>query len=132
MVGKFESLIKHQTFQFPNLPICPIIEIKNLYLNLNMFTLNLSKTLFWDIDLNNFDNLRNKRLIIERVFTRGDLDDIKATIKFYGIETIKNEIIYAGFLDNKTLTWTSDFFKIPKSDFRCFIKKQSKPTHWNY
>ena len=89
-----------------------------------MFTLNLSKTLFWDIDLNNFDNLRNKRLIIERVFTRGDLDDIKAVIKFYGLETIKNEIIYGGFLDNKTLAWTSDFFNIPKTDFRCFIKRQ--------
>ena len=89
-----------------------------------MFTLNLSKTLFWDIDLNNFDNLRNKRLIIERVFTLGYLVDIKEVIKFYGLETIKHEIISTGSLDNKTLTWASDFFNIPKTDFQCFIKKQ--------
>ena len=97
-----------------------------------MFTLNISKNLFWDIDLGNFDDNKNKRLIIERVFTMGDLSDIKEVIQFYGLETVKQEIIKAGYLDNKTLSWVSNFLNIPKATFKCFIKKQSKQIHWNY
>lgn len=97
-----------------------------------MFSLNISKKLFWDIELSNFDNNRNKRLIIERVISMGDLLDIKEVIQFYGVETIKQEIIKAGYLDNKTLAWVSNFLNIPKTKFQCFIKKQSNQAHWNY
>jgi hypothetical protein len=97
-----------------------------------MYTLNISKNLFWDIDLSKFDDTQNKRLIIERVFVMGELSDIKKLIEYYGIETIKQEIIKSGNLDNKTLSWVSNFLNIPKTTFKCFIKKQSKQTHWNY
>ena len=97
-----------------------------------MFTLNISNKLFWDIDLSKFDNDKNKRLIIERVISMGDLQDLKILIQFYGIKTIKQEIINAGYLDNKTLSWVSDFLDISKTKFNCFTKKQSNLVHWNY
>jgi len=97
-----------------------------------MFSLNLSKNLFWDIDLNNFDNLKNKKIIIERVISMGDLSDIRIIIHFYGKETIKQEIIKAGYLDNKTLSWVSNFLNISKTKFKCFAKRQSNLVHWNY
>jgi hypothetical protein len=97
-----------------------------------MFSLPLSKNLFWDIDFNKFDNIRNKQLIIERVISMGDLEDIKILIAFYGLETIKQEIIKSAYLDNKTLNWTSNFLNIPKTKFKCFTKKQSNQQHWNY
>ena len=97
-----------------------------------MFTLNISKNLFWDIDISKFDNIRNKKLIIERVISMGDLSDIKILIQFYGVETIKQEIINAGYLDNKTLSWVSNFLNISKTKFKCFAKRQSNLVHWNY
>jgi len=96
------------------------------------FTLDLSSNLFWDIDLENFDNIRNRRLIIERVFTLGDLDDLKEIIRFYGIEIIKEEIVKAGNLDKKTLAWAGIYLDIPKTRFRCYTKRQSEKTYWNY
>lgn len=96
------------------------------------YTLNLPSTLFWDIDLENFNNIRNRRLIIERVFTHGDIDDLKEIIRFYGIDTIKEEIVKAGNLDKKTLAWASIYLDIPKSHFKCYTKKQSKKIRWNY
>ncbi len=96
------------------------------------FTLDLPSTFFWDIDLNNFDNQRNRRLIIERVFTLGDLDDLKVIIRFYGIDIIKKEIVKAGNLDKKTLAWASIYLDIPKTHFKCYTKRQSEKTHWNY
>lgn len=96
------------------------------------FTLELPSILFWDIDPENLDNIRNRRLIIERVFTHGDIDDLKKIIRFYGIDTIKKEIIKAGNLDKKTLAWTSIVFGIPKTHFRCYTKRQSNKVHWTY
>jgi hypothetical protein len=96
------------------------------------FTLDLPHTLFWDVDLENFDNIRNRRLIIERVVTLGDLADLKEIIRFYGLRTIKEEIVKAGNLDNKTLAWASLFLDIPKTHFRCYMKRRSNKAHWNY
>jgi len=96
------------------------------------FTLNLPQSLFWDVDPEHFDNIRNKRLIIERVFTLGDLADLKEIISYYGLTTIKKEIVKAGNLDNKTLSWASLFLDIPKTYFRCYTKRQSNTTYWNY
>ncbi len=97
-----------------------------------MLSINLSENLFWDFNINTLDEEINKTIIIERVFTGGDIPDIKIIIKLYGLDTIKQEIIKAGFLDNKTLNWTSIFLNIPKKKFKCYIKKQLNPTHWNY
>ncbi|MCF6184119.1 MAG: hypothetical protein L3J56_05760 [Bacteroidales bacterium] len=92
---------------------------------------NFSEHLFWDVDRTKLDFEKNKRLIIERAFTRGDIADIKIVITYYGLNTIKEEIIKAGFLDKKTLNWVSLFLDIPKTKFRCYTKIQSKTAHWN-
>lgn len=97
-----------------------------------MLSLNLSKNLFWDVEFNSLDETRDKRLIIERAVSMGDLTDIKEILKFYGIEIIKQEIIEAGYLDNKTLAWLSVFLKIPKIKFKCYTKRQSNLIHWNF
>ncbi len=99
----------------------------------NIFTLeNLSSHLFWDVDITKLDLEKNKNFIIIRIFDRGDINDLKIILNIYDIETIKNEIITAGFLDKKTLNWASNFLKIPKSKFLCYKKIQSQQAHWNF
>jgi hypothetical protein len=93
---------------------------------------NLSEHLFWDIDRKSLDFQKNKTTIIERVFTRGNLQDLQIVIQFYGVETIKQEIVKAGFLDKKTLNFASIFLNIPKNEFKCYTKIQSKQVHWNF
>ena len=97
-----------------------------------MLSLNLSKNLFWDREFSDLDDTRDRRLIIERAVGMGDLADIKEIIKFYGLETIKQEIVEAGYLDNKTLAWLNVFLNIPKTKFKCYAKRQSNQVHWNY
>ena len=92
----------------------------------------LSKHLFWDLNFKTLDAEKNKTIIIERVFNRGDLEDVILVVKIYGLETVKQELLKAGFLDKKTLNWASSFFDIPKTEFRCYKKMQSSHTHWNY
>ena len=97
-----------------------------------MLSVNLPKSLFWDLDIDKLDEQKNKRIIIERVFSRGDIQDLIVIIHLYGLDVIKKEIVNAGYLDNKTLKWASDFLDIPLKKFRCHSKKQSTRIHWSY
>jgi len=93
---------------------------------------NISKHIFWDVDRDKLDTQRNKQFIIERIFTLGDISDVKIIAQIYGIEVIKKEIVNAGYLDKKTLNWLSLFLKIPKTEFKCYTKIQSNQVHWNF
>lgn len=85
----------------------------------------IRETLFWDVDPVLFDEHKNRRLIIERVFTLGNLEEMKVIFRFYGREVIRREIVRAGSLDPKTLQFASDILGIPKEEFRCYRKQQS-------
>ena len=50
------------------------------------------KTLFWDTIFDRIDFTAHSRYVINRVFERGNEEEIQEVIRFYGIETIKNEI----------------------------------------
>ena len=50
------------------------------------------KTLFWDTTFDRIDFTVHSRYVINRVFERGNEEEIQEVIRFYGIETIKNEI----------------------------------------
>jgi hypothetical protein len=93
---------------------------------------DLSDHLFWDLDPRKLDEQKNKTIIIERVFTRGDIADLKILFQLYNSEIIKQEIVKAGFLDKKTLNWASRFLNIPKTKFKCYTKIQSGKVHGNF
>jgi len=89
-----------------------------------------SKRLFWDMELSKLHPIKSKRIIIERIVTRGDLPDFKQAIDFYGKSVIIKEITRAGDLDKKTLNWLSLIFEIPLTQFLCYTKRQSNRQHW--
>lgn len=79
--------------------------------------------LLWDIELKDFDYIENKRFVIERVCSLGNFDDFNEIARYYGIETIKNEIVKSTELDKKSLNFFSHYFKIPENKFKCYSKK---------
>ncbi|HOO98136.1 MAG TPA: hypothetical protein P5180_10220 [Bacteroidales bacterium] len=85
--------------------------------------------LFWDIDLSRLNPETNRRIIIERVFSLGNLEELKFIFSRYGTTVIKKEIVNAGILDDKTLQFASEILQIPKEEFRCYRKKQSAQNY---
>lgn len=79
--------------------------------------------LLWDVDLKNFDYIDYKRIVIERVCMLGDLNDFLEIVRFYGMETIKEELLQSVELDKKTLNFFSQYFKIPEDKFKCYTRK---------
>ena len=84
-----------------------------------METLKIRKELLWDVDPDRFNEVANRKLIIQRVFSYGTVDELSRLISFYGLETIREEIRKAVSLDKKSLEFASTFLNIPKKHFRC-------------
>jgi len=91
-----------------------------------------NKAYFWDVDFDKLNKSRSGRLIIERIINLGNLHDIHILKKIYSEEEIKRTLCNLAYLDPKTLNFASLLFNIPKTRFKCYIKKQSAPIPWNY
>ena len=52
----------------------------------------LSKSLFWDTDINRIDWQRQYRAVIQRVFERGSENEKKEITRFYGAEKINQAL----------------------------------------
>jgi hypothetical protein len=71
----------------------------------NSFFDKLSQYLFWDCNVNMLDPNIDRKLILERVFTRGTENDEKEIFNYYGKETIKNTVLEIKYFDKKTLNY---------------------------
>jgi len=97
-----------------------------IFMENSNFLKNLSPYLFWDYNADILDPNTDKRLILERVFTRGTENDEKEIFNFYGKETIKNAIVDIKYFDKKTLNYLSVIFGISKEKFKCYRKSLSE------
>jgi len=104
------------------------------YISLQMqeLTKQLNKAYFWDTDTTELDAWQSKRLIIERIINFGNLREIKLIIEFYGTKEIKSTLCELNYIDPKTLNFISLLFNIPKTKFKCYIRKQLTSQPWNY
>lgn len=93
---------------------------------------NLSPHLFWDVDKTTLDFEKSKIQIVYKVLEYGLISDWSLIKEIYGLETIKKISLELRTLDDVTLSYLSNLFKIDKSNFRCYKLKQSNQNFWNY
>lgn len=91
-----------------------------------------SKNLFWDVEASSFDTERHARFIVQRVTTRGRIQDFFTLLELYGRDRIKREVVKIRYLGLVTLNFLSRIFDIPKSRFKCSKQPQSIEQHWTY
>ncbi|MCX6327280.1 MAG: hypothetical protein NT144_11625 [Bacteroidia bacterium] len=103
-----------------------MVELKNGNRNLQ-----LRNTLFWDVDPVKLDARTSKTLIVERVLTRGNMEEFKQLIRFYPLLELSQTVVKIGYLDKRTLNFISGYLNIPKQDFLCYKKKLSNHMYWN-
>jgi hypothetical protein len=87
---------------------------------------------FWDVDPLKLDGSVNKRLIIERIFTLGSLNEIKTVVQYYGLNQTISILRKITWLDPKTLNFISKIYNIPKRNFKCHTRKSLMPQHWTF
>lgn len=80
----------------------------------------LQKRIFWDVDFENINYDESYRFVIERVFERGDVQDIREVRRFYGDEMISRVLITAKSLSERRLHLAAAVINKPVTDFRCY------------
>lgn len=99
---------------------------------MNNQQLNFSKHLFWDVDEKSIDVERNDVFLIGRVIQYGYFSDWKKLIQLYGYSRIKEKVVQLRSLDDISLHFVSNLFKIPLAKFRCYTQKQSEQNYWKF
>lgn len=92
----------------------------------------LHRRIFWDVDFEKIDYEAKASFVIERVFERGDVDDIRNCRRYYGDKKVTEVLLGAKFLSEVTLYLASAVIDRPLNDFRCYTLRQSNPTLFPY
>jgi len=90
------------------------------------------KRIFWDVDFEKLDYDNKANFIIERVFERGDVEDIRQCRRYYGDEKVTMVLLNAKYLPERRLHLASAVINKPVKEFRCYILQQLTPTLYPY
>jgi hypothetical protein len=91
-----------------------------------------NKRIFWDVDAGMLDFDNSASFIIERVFERGDVEDIRMCRRFYGDEKIAGILINAKWLMPHTVYLAAALFNNQPQDYRCYKQALLNPTPFRY
>lgn len=94
---------------------------------MNIQGLILQDKILWDADLSLLDAYEHKTYLVSRALSRGGLDDIKAVLKFYTDEELREATINSTTLTERSLYFISNYLKIDIKEFRCYTLKQHNP-----
>jgi hypothetical protein len=90
------------------------------------------KRIFWDVNFEKLDYDSKANFVIERVFERGDVPDIRNCRRYYGDEKVTEALLSAKFLPEVTLYLASAVINRPLKDFRCYTLRQLNPELFPY
>jgi hypothetical protein len=83
---------------------------------------------FWDVNVDTLDFDVHAAMIIERIFDRGDVEDIRLCRRYYGDAKIEEIILAAPYLSWGRLHLASAIINQPIQSFRCYTSKRLNPT----
>jgi len=90
-----------------------------------------TRQLFWDTTLGRIDMEKNCRAIVERVITRGNLNDWRLLVNHYTLERVVAEAQRIKCLDPVTEAFMAFVGNVPRESFRCYTERLSNPHLWN-
>jgi hypothetical protein len=83
--------------------------------------------IFWDVNAAMLDYDGKANFIIERVFERGDVSDIRQCRRYYGDELISQILLNAKYLPERRLRLAAAVIDKPVTEFRCYTLRRSNP-----
>jgi hypothetical protein len=88
--------------------------------------------IFWDVDPEKLDFEKKSSFIIERIFERGDVEDIRMCRRYYGDEKISAVLLNAKWLMPHTVYLAAALFNNEPQDYRCYKLTQLSHTPFRY
>lgn len=81
--------------------------------------MKISKRAFWDIDFEAIDWDSNQEFLIERIFARGSIDDIRSAISYYGEDKVKNIITQSESIPESVYYLSKAIFNLNSDQYKC-------------
>ncbi len=91
-----------------------------------------NKRIFWDVNFEALDYDKRSSFVIERVFERGDVDDIRQCRRYYGDERVTDVLLNAKYLPERRLHLAAAVIDRPIKEFRCYTLRQLNPELFPY
>lgn len=91
-----------------------------------------NKRIFWDVNFEQIDYDAKANFVIERVFERGDIDDIRQCRRYYGDEKVTDALLHAKYLPLHTIHFASAIIDKSLNKFRCYTLRQLNPGLFPY
>jgi hypothetical protein len=91
-----------------------------------------NRRIFWDVNFDTLDYDDKASFIIERVFERGDVEDIRQCRWYYGDAILATTITNARWISLATICLASALFNNQLTDYKCYNTAQLNPAHWMY
>ena len=91
-----------------------------------------ARRIFWDVDYDKLDYDAEASFVIERVFERGDVEDIRQCRRYYGEERVRAVLLNARFLPESRMHLASAVVGEPLERFRCYTLRRSQPGLFPY
>jgi hypothetical protein len=92
----------------------------------------ISSRSFWDVKFEDLDFEKDKSFIIDKVMNYGVMSDFVNTLKFYGKDIIRQEIVKSPYLKKDVLNFVCFYFDLKPEQFKCFTQRQLHPQHWDF
>jgi hypothetical protein len=92
----------------------------------------VNNRIFWDVNAQELDYDARADFIIERIFERGDVDDIRKCRRYYGDEKVTTALLNAKYLPLRTIYFASAVIDKPLNEFKCYILRQLNPGLFPY
>ena len=83
-----------------------------------------NERIFWDVDFNALDDTIDADFIIIRIFSRGDVPDIRSCRRHYGDQKIRDVLLQVKHLPLPRLYLASAIVNRPITAFRCYEQRQ--------
>jgi hypothetical protein len=93
---------------------------------------NISKTAFWDVNFEEIDFDKNYVFVVDKVFNYGKFNDQLELIRFYGVENIKKMMVQVPYFRKEVFAFICGYFQLNPTEFKCYLRRQSNPTHWEF
>ena len=84
------------------------------------------------MDFDKIDYDAKANFVIERVFERGDVDDIRNCRRYYGDEKVTAALLNAKYLPERRIHLAAAVTGRELKEFRCYILRQSNPALYPY
>ena len=90
-----------------------------------------NKRIFWDVCFENLNYDEKVNFVIERVFERGDVEDIRNCRRYYGDAKVASVLLDAKFLPEIKMYLASAVIDRPFSHQRCNIDFAHQPRQYH-